>query len=374
MEILVNRKRIENEFAELVSVDALSFGERHIADILTDKLKAIGFEVYEDSAGNAYGGNAGNIYGYLPGSANGDPVLFSAHMDTVSPGIGKKTIFHDDGMITSEGDTVLGADDVSGLTEILEGIRCIKESGTAHRAVEVLFPIGEEVYLKGTDKFDFGKIKAKEAYVLDLSGDVGSAAVCAPSLISFQAEITGKAAHAGFAPENGVHAVSVMSKAISRLKQGHIDEETTFNIGTIGGGTATNIVPEKCVCTGEVRSFRHDKALAQIEEMEKIFSEEAECASAEFSIDVIVHMEAYRVPENAPVTKRFLKSCETLGFDGKLVSTFGGSDNHNFMKHGISGIVLSCGMYDVHSVHEYTKTEELIKGAELVAQLILAEK
>ncbi len=374
MEILVNRKRIENEFVELVSVDALSFGERHIADILTDKLKAIGFEVYEDSAGNAYGGNAGNIYGYLPGSANGDPVLFSAHMDTVSPGIGKKTIFHDDGMITSEGDTVLGADDAAGLTEILEGIRCIKESGTAHRAVEVLFPIGEEVYLKGTDKFDFGKIKAKEAYVLDLSGDVGSAAVCAPSLISFQAEITGKAAHAGFAPENGVHAVAVMSKAISRLKQGHIDEETTFNIGTIGGGTATNIVPEKCVCTGEVRSFRHDKALAQIEEMKKVFSEEAEKASADFSADVTVHMEAYRVPESSPVTKRFLKSCETLGFDGKLVSTFGGSDNHNFMKHGISGIVLSCGMYDVHSVHEYTKTEELIKGAELVAQLILAEK
>lgn len=169
-------------------------------------------------------------------------------------------------------------------------------------------------------------------------------------------------------------AIHSLEKEIGRLKQGHIDGETTFNIGTIEGGTAANIVPEKCVCTGEVRSFRHHKALAQIEEMKNIFSEEAGKASAEFSADVTVHMEAYRVSENAHVTKRFLKSCETLGFDGKLVSTFGGSDNHNFMKHEINGIVLSCGMYDVHSVNEYTRTEELIKGAKLVAQLILAEK
>lgn len=371
MEILINQKRLTDNFKEMASVDALSFRERDIADILINELTELRFEVYEDNSGSSFGGNAGNIYGFLSGSIKGESVLFSSHMDTVSPGIGKKPILHADGTITSGGSTILGADDAAGLAEIIEGIRAVKESGIAHRDIEVLFSIGEEVYLKGTGKFDFSRIKSKEAYVLDMSGDVGTAAVKAPSLISFQITITGKAAHAGFEPEKGINAVSIAAKAISRLKQGHIDEETTLNIGTISGGEASNIVPEKCVCTGEVRSFSHRKALEQIDTVKRIFSDAANEAGAECQANISVHMEAYQVEKSSSAVTRFLKACRILGLEGNLVSTFGGSDNHNFVSHGINGIVLSCGMYNVHSVHEYTKVNELIKGTELVARLII---
>lgn len=369
MEILINKERITKEFIELASVDSISFGERAAADKLIRKLREIGFAVCEDDAGKYYGGSAGNIYGFLAGNQSGGSVLFSAHMDTVEPGIGKKPTLRGDGTIVSDGTTVLGADNVAGLVEILEGIRCLRESGTPHRNIEVLFSIGEEVYIKGTDKFDFGKIKSREAYVLDLSGDVGSAVVRAPSLISFQIIITGKSAHAGFEPENGINAILLASKAIGKIKQGHIDPETTLNIGTIAGGTAANIVSEECVCTGEIRSFSHAKALEQTEKLKETFAEALNGTGATFRINTAVELDAYQLPENAPVTERFLKASRALGLAGRVTSTFGGSDNHNFMKHGISGIVLSCGMYNVHSVAEYAKVDELAKGAALVAAL-----
>lgn len=372
MEILINKDRIVSEFAELTSIDSVSFKERAMADKLTAKLKEIGFEVYEDNAGASIGGSAGNLYGFLPGEI-GTPLLFSAHMDTVEPGVGKRAIVHTDGTITSDGTTVLGADNIAGVTEILEGIRSIREAGIAHRAVEVLFPIAEEVYVKGSGRFDFGRIKAKEAYVLDLGGDVGVAAIQAPTLISFRISVIGKAAHAGFDPENGVHAISVMSRAIGKVKQGRVDEETTLNIGTISGGTAANIVPDRCTCRGEVRSYDHAKALRQIEKLKEVFAETTREAGALFQMETSVDLEAYSLTKEASVAERFKKACHTLGLSGELISTFGGSDNHNFVKHGIDGIVLSCGMYNVHSVSEYTKAEDLKKGAALVAQLITEE-
>lgn len=367
----VNRERIISEFIELVSVDSESFHEREMADLLTEKLKALGFEVFEDNAGENCGGSAGNLYGILAGTADREPVLFSAHMDTVSPGIGKRATVRDDGTVTSDGTTVLGSDDAAGLTEILEGIRSVLESGLPHGDIEVLFPIAEEPYLKGTNNFDFGRIKSKTAYVLDVSGDIGSAAVRAPSLISFCVTVHGRAAHAGFSPESGINAIQTAALAIAELEQGRIDDETTFNIGTVSGGTASNIVSEMCTVKGEIRSFSHDKALERLDKLKSAFSASAEKTGAEVTVEYSVDLTAYSMEENSAVIQKFLNACLSIGIEGKLISTFGGSDNHNLMKNGISGAVISCGMYNVHSVHEYTKIDELVKGSKLVERLIL---
>ena len=87
------RNELLEEFAGFTELDSVSFGERRMADLLKEKLKALGFETEEDDAGSHYGGNAGNVYGFLKGSLSGEPVLFSAHMDTVEPGIRKKSRF-----------------------------------------------------------------------------------------------------------------------------------------------------------------------------------------------------------------------------------------------------------------------------------------
>ena len=214
--IKVNEQRAVDEFQELTAIDAPSFGERQMADRLIVKLKELGFKIEEDNAGEHFGGNAGNLYAYLPGDLPGDPVLLSGHMDTVEPSKGKKGIIGEDGVIRSAGKAVLGADDVAGLVEILEGIRSVKEAGVPHRDIEILFAIAEELYIKGSSVFDFSKVRAKEAYVLDISGPVGSAAYKAPSLISFQVVVTGKASHAGFDPEHGIQ-----DRKSTRLNSSH---------------------------------------------------------------------------------------------------------------------------------------------------------
>lgn len=164
--IRANEQRIKELFTELVSIDSISFLERNMADRLNEILRETGFEVMEDCAGELYGGNAGNVYGFLKGTVPGPATLFVAHMDTVQPGISKKAVFHKNGRITSDGSTILGSDDVAGIVEIIEGIRYVQEHNIPYGDVEVLFPIAEELYDKGSKAFDFSNIKAKQAYVL----------------------------------------------------------------------------------------------------------------------------------------------------------------------------------------------------------------
>ena len=351
--IKVNEQRAVDEFQELTAIDAPSFGERQMADRLIVKLKELGFEVEEDNAGEHFGGNAGNLYAYLPGDLPGDSVLLSGHMDTVEPSKGKKGIIGEDGVIRSAGKAVLGADDVAGLVEILEGIRSVKEAGVPHRDIEILFTIAEELYIKGSSVFDFSKVRAKEAYVLDISGPVGSAAYKAPSLISYQVVVTGKASHAGFDPEHGVHAIA---------------------IGLIEGGSGTNIVPEKCIVKGEIRSYSHEKATRCVEEVGNTFKKVAEKHGAESKLTCEVHLIAYETAKDSVPVKRFERVSKELGLAGNLVETFGGSDNNSFAKNGIPGLVLSNGMYQAHSVNEYTTIKDLVTGAELIAGLITDEQ
>lgn len=367
---MINRERITKEFCKMVEIDSPSYGERQMADYVVPILKELGFKVLEDNAGTKYQGNCGNIYGYLPGELQGESILLSAHLDTVEPGRGKRAIVHEDGRITSDGTTILGADDLSGIVSILEAIRAIKEDKIPHRNVEILFSIAEEVYLKGTEIFDFSKIHSKTAYVLDLSGPIGFAALTAPTLMSFTAVIEGKAAHAGFAPEQGINAISIGAQAITQIKQGRIDDETTVNIGLLEGGTARNIVSDKCVIKGEVRSLNHLKAVNKTKEIEEIFQETALKHNGAAHFEMEAGSISYHVEENHPVVQRFRKACKKAAVHSHLIDTFGGSDNNNFMKHGITGIVMACGMNRVHSCDEFSSIYDLEKCSEVVYYIL----
>lgn len=365
-----SKNRITENFLKLTAIDSESFNERKMADVIKDELKELGIVYSEDDAGSKIGGNAGNIYAYFEGNSAYEPILLSAHMDTVIPGNSKKAVLGEDGIIRSDGTTVLGSDDLAGITEILEGIRRVKESGKDHRSVEILFTVAEEAYTRGAAVFDYSKIKSKEAYCLDLSGDVGEAVNKAGTLISYRIKVIGKASHAGFEPEEGVNAIEIASKAIAKIKQGRVDDETTLNIGTIAGGSAKNIVPEECVINGEIRSYNHEKALSLYEELKNVFENESHTYNALIEADYTVHIKAYEVDKNEPLVKRFVKACNELELSGNIKSTLGGADNHQFNANGIKGLVLSCGMENVHTKDEYIKTDNLLAGAKLVEKLI----
>lgn len=370
---MINQKRMIDEFCELVSIDSVSFHERQMADCLKEKLRCLNVIVEEDQSGKYYGSDTGNVYGYLPGDLPGEPLLFVAHMDAVEPGSSKQAIIKED-RIVSNGHTVLGADDMAGVEAILESLRVIVENHLSHRDIEVFFPIAEEAYIQGSRVFDYRLFHAKEAYVLDLSGKIGTASLKEPTLISFVIEVLGQSSHAGFAPEKGIHSIALASQAMAPLQQGRIDDETTFNIGKIHGGIATNIIPASTVIEGEIRSFDHQKALDVFRNVVKHFEDVVIPLKGKINVKHTIHLKAYQVSQESTVVQRFVRICQKLGIEPILGQTLGGSDNNSLMQHGMEGIVLACGMNQVHTTEEYIKIDDLIKSTKIVLELMLQEE
>lgn len=363
--------RLWNTFRELTDIYSPSYKEREFCEALKRKFNILGIELKEDDAGNKIGGNSGNLYGFIPGRVKAEPVLFSAHMDTVEPAKGKKAILHDNCYIKSEKDTILGADDVSGIAVIIEAITRLKEQNIPHRPIEVLFPVAEERYGAGSAVFDYSRIKSREAYVLDLSGPIGNAANAAPTILSFEIKVYGRASHAGFAPQDGIHAIEIASKAIVRLPQGKLPSGMTFNIGQITGGVAGNIVPDLCTVKGEIRSLSHKEVLSYWNEVFKVFDEEAQAKGANIEADCKVEITAYETPFEHRVVQRFIRACEKVNIQSNIHSTFGGSDQNNFALHGITGLVIACGMNEVHSTREYSNINDLENCVRLVMNLMI---
>lgn len=383
----INKDRLVQTFLHLVEIDSESYHERKMAEFLKKELENRGIYAREDDAAlklreickrtsGQDGDTAGNLWACLPGNLEDEEenrkraVLFSSHMDTVHPGNGKKAIVHEDGTITSDGTTVLGADDATGLAEILEVLQIIKEYDLPHPDIEILFAAAEEPYCQGSRLFDYQQFHAESAYVLDLNGAVGTAASAAPSILSLYIRVSGKSAHAGFSPEDGIHAIYIASKAIAELPYGHVEKDTTVNLGTICGGHGKNIVPEEVVLTGEIRSMDAGKADYWLNRISEVFQKNAESLGGTVSISVEKEVEAYRVSRDAPVTQIFMKAAHNLNLPSKLVETFGGSDNNNFNSGGIQGLVLANAMEDVHTTKESTRIEEMVKAAGLLLEII----
>jgi tripeptide aminopeptidase len=368
-----NQVRITDEFTKLVSIDSPSYGERLMGDYVKSRLQGLGMLVLEDDAGEQIGGNCGNIYGFMDGDADKKALLFCAHLDTVEPSRGKEAVLGEDGVIKSRGKTVLGADDLTGVAAILEALTVIREQNLPHGPIEVLFSVAEEVYTKGSNVFEFAKLMSEEAYVLDLAGLVGTAAYMAPSIIAFTVTIHGKSSHAGFAPQKGIHAIAVAADAIGMMPMGRIDEETSINIGTITGGLATNIVPDRCVVRGEVRSLNHDKAKRQAELVRKQFERSASAAHATFDFELDIASVAYETPLEHTVVRRFENACNRLKLPVSLVKTFGGSDMNVIARSGIKGLCIANAMNRVHALDEFTTVAELIRIADLTLTLMTVE-
>ncbi len=370
----INTDRLINEFSAIVAMDSPAFGEKRVCEYIKRQLTELGFSIAEDQAGAGHENGCGNLYGYLKGEEElGAPLLLCAHMDTVEPSGGKRAVISGNGRITSGGDTVLGADDISGIAAILEALRVIDENGVRHRPIEVLFTVAEEVYCGGAAQFDFAQIQSKQAYVLDLSGAIGTAAFSAPSILFFTATVTGKCAHAGFEPEKGVHAIAAAADAVSKLKLGHVGDDATLNIGIIRGGIATNIIPNECVVCGEVRSFSHQTAVDLAEAVQRQFAASVQSFGASVAFDVTEGCRAYETPLDHVVAKRFEEACKAMKIDTQMVKTFGGSDNNYLAARGITGLVIASGMHDCHTCGEYTTVNELAQSARLTASLIVSD-
>lgn len=368
--IRVNTERLVKNFCELVRTDSVSGNERQMADLIKKKLQELGYQPWEDNAGEAVGGNAGNVIVKIPGNTGAPPLLFMAHMDTVEPGRGKTPVINGD-IITSDGSTVLGGDDLAGVACILEAISVLKENNINHGDIYAVFSIGEETGLYGAKALDISRIPARYAFILDEGGPIGTVAVKAPYHNKIEFRVKGMAAHAGVCPEQGLNAIRAAAKAIANLPfMGRIDSESTCNIGIIKGGRATNIVPDEVVIEGELRSISEEKLDKYTSQWVASFKNSIEAEKASVQIDVERAYGGYSIPEDHPIMDLLRKATGNLNLPLIPETTGGGSDTNVLNTKGIPSVNLSVGMTNVHETKEKISISDMTKAVALIVELI----
>jgi tripeptide aminopeptidase len=375
---MINQERIKHLLLELVQIDSTSRKERKVAERVKRICEELGAEVETDDAGAAVGGDTGNVIARFPGTIPGaDPIMMSAHMDTVVPGEGVKPVVEGD-IIRTDGSTVLGGDDKSGISVIIETIRCLQEQKIPHAPIDAVFSICEEVGLLGAKHLDLSKVRAKYGIVFD-SDDPGFLFTKGPSANHFEFTIHGLESHAGVAPESGISAIEIAAEAIAAMKLGRIDEETTANIGVIRGGEATNIVTNLVTLRGEARSRSEEKLEAHTRHIIQCLEDAA--ARREVTVDGVTtrarveshvtrEYHAMDVADDSRVVQLVQQAAARMGLEVKTLASGGGCDANIFNRRGIECANLGTGMRAIHTVKEWLDVKDMYASAEMTLEIM----
>jgi tripeptide aminopeptidase len=375
---LINPERLKNLLIELIKIDSLSRKEYDLAMRLKREMEDLGAQVSIDDAGERVGGNVGNLIAHFTGTApEAMPILLSAHMDTVVPGEGIVPILEGD-ILRTDGRTVLGGDDKSGVAIICEVLRVIKENRFPCSDVDVVFTICEEAGLIGAKCLDVSRLRARTGLVLD-SDSVGFLFTKAPAANRMEFQVHGLEAHAGVCPERGVNAIKVAADGIAQMSLGRIDHETTANIGVIEGGMAVNIVPNSVILRGEARSHSEEKLERQTEHMLRCLQDAAArhilaVGGAQFtaSVDAKIERDYDRmdVSDGAPIVQLVRAAAKNLRVEIKTLATGGGCDANVLNQKGLEVANLSTGMREIHTVKEWLDLKDLNLSAEMVLEVV----
>jgi tripeptide aminopeptidase len=375
---LINQERLKNLLIELIKIDSLSRKEYDVAMRLKSEMEALGAVVSIDDAGKKVGGNVGNLIAHFSGNVqNAQALLLSAHMDTVVPGEGIVPILDGD-ILRTNGRTVLGGDDKSGVAIICEVMRVMKENRLPYSDIDVVFTICEEAGLIGAKCLDVGNLRARTGLVLD-SDSVGFLFTKAPAANRMEFHVHGLEAHAGVCPEKGINAIKVAAEGIAPMRLGRIDHETTANIGVVEGGMAVNIVPNHVILRGEARSHSEEKLNRQTEHMKHCLEEAAarhvleldgKRHSAKVEAKIERDYDRMDVPESAPIVKLVHAAARSLKLEVKTLATGGGCDANVLNQKGLVVANLSTGMRDIHTVNEWLDLRDLNQSAQMVLEIV----
>jgi tripeptide aminopeptidase len=374
----IDQERLKNFLIELIKIDSLSRKELNVAMRLKREMEEVGATVLIDDAGKKVGGNVGNLIAHFPGNRSAaEPLLLSAHMDTVVPGEGIVPILEGD-ILRSDGRTVLGGDDKSGVAIICEVMRVINENRLPCGAVDVVFTICEEAGLIGAKCLDVGQLRARTGLVLD-SDSVGYLFTKAPAANRMEFRVYGLEAHAGVCPEKGINAIKVAAEGVAKMQLGRIDHETTANIGVVEGGMAVNIVPNQVVLRGEARSHSGEKLDRQTEHMKRCLEEAARRHTLDLDgkrhtakVEAKIERDYDRmdVPESAAIVKLVHAAAKNLNLQVKNHATGGGCDANVLNQKGLVVANLATGMREIHTVNEWLDLKDLYLSAQMVLEIV----
>lgn len=346
-----NQQRMLDRLVEMIKIDSVSFEEKEMSDYLEKYWTERGLEVYRDQAGAKFGGNGSNILVHIPGNMPGEAICYNAHQDTVEPGRGIQPVLEGN-LLRSSGDTILGADDKSGIAMLMEAYDVLQETKTPHREIYYLFTICEEQNMNGSKNFDLSKLPCKNIYSLDGAGNLGNVNIAGPAKDGIKVTFKGRKAHAGIEPEKGINAAVMLAKAISQVKFGRIDKETTSNVGRISGGDMTNVVTDEAFFTAEVRSHSPAKLNEQVELIRQASNKAAQEMGGKALVTISHDYPSIKTDFDSFLYQKIVEIYQKEGFEIHKVISGGGGDCNIFAGHGFICDGISTGMKDVHSSKE----------------------
>ena len=356
-------------FTELASVPSPPGEERAVADLVVRYLRDCGVEVDEDDCGPAIGSTMGNVYARLEPTAAGDPLFLCAHLDTVPPTAAIEPVVHD-GVVRNAAGTILGADDKAAVAVMLEAARRVLAERRPHAGIELLFTPKEEVGLVGASAFDHDRLLARIGYVYDQAAPIGVVILGAPYSQSLEVTFHGRAAHSGMHPEDGRSAIAAAARAISEFRLGRVDEHSTANVGTITGGTATNIVPEWCTFVAEARSHDERKLADLVREMQDAITFAAGVAECDVETKTKKSYRGYRFSKQDRAVSLAAQALAACGHEVTYDLSGGAADANVFNDRGLECVNLANGMTDIHTPDEHIAVADLDAMVDVTLALV----
>jgi tripeptide aminopeptidase len=348
-------KELVDIFFEMVSIDSESGNEeeflKYLKNLFTNQLNA-----------RCINDNYGNLLAKIPGKNTNvkDPILFGVHADTVLPGKNIVPVLKN-GVIFSNGNTILGADNKAGIAELFQAIK------TAHTfpPLEIVVSREEEIGLKGSKNLDFSMLESKRGFVVD-SDNLEDIVIGGPGKAKIFVEIVGRAAHAGMEIEKGISSIRAAAFAISILKEGWIDKETTVNIGIINGGNVLNAVPERTNVQIECRSKSDKKCLYQSNLIRDIFLIISKNFGAHAEIKIENTHTSYKISEEAEIVKIAKRAVSKVGLNPDVKIILGGTDAINYNKNEIETVVIGTGVKKAHTKNEHIALIDMEKAVNII--------
>ena len=356
-------------FTDLAALPSPPGEERAVADRVIGELELLGLEVEEDAAGAQIGSTMGNLLCRLEPTAEGEPLFFCAHLDTVPP-TGPIEPVEEEGVIRNAAGTILGADNKSAVAAMIEGARRVLDEGRPHAGIELLFTPKEEVGLIGAAAFDHTRLAARLGYVYDQAAPIGEVILGAPSSQAMEVRFHGRAAHSGMFPEEGRSAIAAAARAIADLRLGRIDEDSTANVGVIHGGTAGNIVPEWCTFLAEARSHDERKLADLVQEMLEACSFAATATDCEVETTLKKSYRGYRFRRDDEVVRLAAGALEARGYVPTYGLSGGAADANVFNERGLQCLNLANGMTDIHTSDERIAVSDLEAMVDVTLALV----
>jgi tripeptide aminopeptidase len=362
------RERLVAEFVRLCEIESPSGDERAIADAVTKELRALGLDVEEDDTANETGAGAGNLLARIPGPDGAPTILLCAHIDTV-PLAAPVQVERADGILTNRNEAILGADNKAAVATVLGAARRLVNDG-AKVGVELLFTTSEERALRGAKAFDRGKLSADYGFVFDHASPIGELIVASPTYYRLQASFRGQAAHAGIRPEAGANAIAAAAAAIARMRTGRIDDETTANVGRIEGGTAANVVAERCDIELEARSLDDARAGEVVSELVDACAEAASDGHCDLDTSVERLFRGYRLTRTEPAVEIAAAALEACGVEPVYITTGGGSDANALITAGLPVVNVANGTERNHQPDESVTEDALEKMLDVTLAIV----